>query len=66
MSIYKQIGVALILPALLWKLIDDDDFYLILDIMEVIEFYASPSYTLANRWRRTLYHDAKLMIAFSF
>jgi hypothetical protein len=44
MSIYKQVG--LILPALFWNLVDADDFDLILDIMEIIEFYASSSYTL--------------------
>ena len=44
MSIYKQI--ALILPALFWKLIDDMDFELILDIMQIVEFYAAPTYSL--------------------
>ena len=45
-SIYKQI--ALILPALFWNLIDGGDFHLILDITEVVEFYATPSYSLAK------------------
>jgi hypothetical protein len=46
MSIYKQI--ALILPALFWKLIDDDDFDTILDIMDIVQFYAASSYTISN------------------
>jgi hypothetical protein len=46
MSIYRQI--ALILPPLFWKLVDDDDFELVLDVMDIVQFYAAPFYTLAN------------------
>ena len=46
MSVYKQIALAL--PALFWKLVDDDDHNLILDVMDIIEFYASSEYTLKS------------------
>jgi hypothetical protein len=46
MSIYKQI--ALILPALFWNLVDDDDFETILDIMDIVQFYAASLYSINN------------------
>ena len=44
MSIYKQI--ALILPAVFWRLIDENDFELILDMMDIVQFYNASSYSL--------------------
>jgi hypothetical protein len=46
MSIYRQI--ALVLPALFWKLVNESDFDLILDVMEIVEFFASPTYNLRS------------------
>ena len=47
MSVYKQL--ALVLPAaLFWRMVDDDDFELILYIMDIVQFYSSSVYTLAG------------------
>jgi hypothetical protein len=44
MAQYKNI--ALVMPPLFWRVLDSDHFDLLLDVMEIIQFFAATSYTL--------------------
>ena len=46
MAQYKVIG--LVMPSLFWRILDEDMFELLLDVMEIIDVFAAPSYSLQD------------------